>query len=372
MTETYVEAVTPQTRLNELKAKVDAGKSPKVTVREFLNWFGYSRRGKWVVREIRKALRKAGLLTVPDFEWTYFDSTITFANVIPKMVDTEVPPELPGDGATETVPDEPETSGDAEPELVPSTAYRDPTYRIGKLPAASHELVSVKPDNDVTVAVTLMIKHGYSQLPVMTTERDARGLISWKSIAIQTRLGNPCQLVRECMVDPPDVVEDDTSLFKVLPRIVEDGCVLVRNAQKKITGIVTATDLSKTLDVLAQPFLLLSEIENQIRGLIDGRFTVDELQAIRKAEDTGREMNSVADLTFGEYVHLIQEPSRWDKLGFGTRPHDVCQRPGEGQRHPQRRDALRPERHHARRSGRTPQNRPVPGRGSVWLTTPRR
>lgn len=44
------------------------GKAKMVRVKDLLSWFGAQRRGILVVREIRSALKKAKLVTVPDFE----------------------------------------------------------------------------------------------------------------------------------------------------------------------------------------------------------------------------------------------------------------------------------------------------------------
>lgn len=79
---------------------------------------------------------------------------------------------------------------------------------------------------------------------------------------------------------------------------------------------MTAADLSETLDQLGRPFLLLGEIENLIRALLDGKFSAEELRQIRITEDANRPVDDISDLTFGEYVRLIQEPRRWDRLGL--------------------------------------------------------
>src|SRR5215210_5819997 len=52
------------------------GKAKMVRVRDLLSWFGAQRRGILVVREIRAALKKAKLITVPDFEVAYIDQRI--------------------------------------------------------------------------------------------------------------------------------------------------------------------------------------------------------------------------------------------------------------------------------------------------------
>jgi len=90
--------------------------------------------------------------------------------------------------------------------------------------------------------------------------------------------------------------------------------VLVRGHDQKITGIVTASDLSLQFQQLAEPFLLLGEIENHVRRVISQRFTPTELESAKDPTDTKRVVTSVADLTYGEYIRLLENPERWDKL----------------------------------------------------------
>jgi len=90
--------------------------------------------------------------------------------------------------------------------------------------------------------------------------------------------------------------------------------VLVRGENNEITGIVTASDLSLQFRVLTEPFLLLSEIENLIRNMIGERLNLSQLAESRDPSDQGREIKSVADLTFGEYIRLLENPQRWGQL----------------------------------------------------------
>jgi len=113
-----------------------------------------------------------------------------------------------------------------------------------------------------------------------------------------------------------EIVELNVSLFRVIDIIAEQDFVLVRDAERKISGIVTVADLGQTFHQLASPFLLLSEIENHIRGLIDGKFSREELAEVRNPGDESREINDVFDLTFGGYVRLLQNPDRWQKVGL--------------------------------------------------------
>jgi len=58
------------------------------------------------------------------------------------------------------------------------------------------------------------------------------------------------------------------------------------------------------------------EIENQVRRLIDGAFSPAELAAARHPGDEDREVEGVADLTFGEYGRLLETPDNWARLNL--------------------------------------------------------
>ncbi len=109
-------------------------------------------------------------------------------------------------------------------------------------------------------------------------------------------------------------VPESASLFNVIGLIAEESYVLVRGSDKKITGIVTATDLNEQFQQLSEPFLLLGEIENHIRSLIDGKFTPDELKVLKDPADANRTVESVADLTLGESIRLLESEDNWKKI----------------------------------------------------------
>lgn len=53
----------------------------------------------------------------------------------------------------------------------------------------------------------------------------------------------------------------------------------------EVTGIVTTADLSALLRDLTGSFILLGEIENHLRALLDGLFTLTELHAAQSRGD---------------------------------------------------------------------------------------
>jgi len=283
---------TPKQRLSEISEKLAKGITPeKIRVRELVSWFGVSRRGSDVNWKIRFALRTAGLETLPDFSSAYIDGLVKFVT----------------------------TGSEGEGESISAT------YRINSLQSANNKPVSVKPDSALIEATTLMMINDYSQLPVMTTEREVKGVVSWKSIGSRLSLNKNCSVIRECM-DQPQIISAETSLFEAIGIIATHDYVLVRAQDQTICGIVTASDLSQQFRDLAEPFLLIGEIENYIRLLIHGKFKEEELMSARNPSDPDRIVDGVADLTFGEYVRLLDEEGRWKRLRISVNRREFITR----------------------------------------------
>ena len=289
--------------LIEIQKRVQAGEHPAVTVRVLLSWFwGSQRRGRWVASVIREALNALELITFPDFNYTFLDNSVAFFRPDKEAKETTPPLEVETPTAPELV-------------TVEVLASLDPTYRIERLGIATKAPVSINPDAPITEAVTVMLRHDFSQLPVMTNEREVKGVISWKSLGSRLAFGKSCEFVRDAMDRYSEISADD-SLFQAISLLQQHDCVLVRDSAKKIVGILTAYDITLTFRQLAEPFLILGEIENHIRILIDGKFTKQELSSVRDPEDPSREVESVTNLSLGECVRLLENPKYWDRLGI--------------------------------------------------------
>ena len=125
-------------------------------------------------------------------------------------------------------------------------------------------------------------------------------------------------------MDDSHEIRADASLFQAIPIIVEHQYVLVRGSDNKISGIVTATDLSLQFGQLAEPFLLLGEIENHIRRILGEKFSADELKMVGDPSDKDRKIEDVADLTFGEYIRLLENEERWEKVSISVDRLTFC------------------------------------------------
>ena len=268
----------------DIKQDMEKGAAPrslKLTVREFIGWYGKRRRGSWLVKHIRNKMEALKLRSVPDFEFEYIDSRIEIKTA----------------------------------EGLPSGGLEDPVHRIGSLAAAHNKPMGVAPDEPLKVATTKMQLNDFSQLPVMTGERTVKGIISWKSIGTSFSLGGACEWVRECMDESVEDIPIDAPLFDAIGSIAKHGYFLVRGKDKAVTGIVTETDLSEQFMHLAGPFLLIGEIEGHLRQLIHGKFTVEEMRSTSESEG-GRDISGSADLSFGGYCRLLRKPQHWESLNL--------------------------------------------------------
>jgi predicted transcriptional regulator len=286
----------PPQQLKTIAEQVHDGATARCTVRELLRWYTYERRGRFIIWAIRRDLARLKLRTEPDFEAAYIDGELSFEKLVEQASTPNPSPELE----------------EVQAVLVTSE-LEDPTHRIGRLPSANSRPVSVNPSATVAEAVTLMLLHDYSQLPVMQGERTLKGAVTWQWLGMKLALGRNCVAVQDCM-ENAIVMDSDVSLFSAIPAIVERGFVLVRDGQHAIAGIVTTTDLSLQFRQLAEPFLLLGEIEKHLRRLSDGKFSLEDVAAARDPNDVHRKIGDLSDLTFGEHIRLLENPARWSAL----------------------------------------------------------
>lgn len=326
-------------------------------MRELLLWFRAERRGTRVVEAIDRALEDVDLRTEPHFHRAWIDAHVRFvprharlptppptdlrdegsspeADRAPLMLtSTSGPIDDEGCAADDAVvvggdgdgdggePQGPTTAAAAAADPALRAALEDPTYLIGRLEAANRwrerAPTSVAPDAGLEAALTLMMTHELAHLPVMTSPHTVKGLVTWRSVALTLGLRRSREArlaVRDCMIRHHEVSEED-SLFGAIAVIAANECVLVRGGDRRIIGLVTTTDLASTFGSLGEPFLLLGEIEAQIRGLLR-ELPLDVLQRVRPPGSSRAPITSVADLTFGDYVRLLEDPTIWAQIGM--------------------------------------------------------
>jgi CBS domain-containing protein len=312
--------------------RLKKGAAPiRMIIRDFIGHFGAQRRGAVKVAGIRDVLDFLNLKTEPDFVAGWIDSDIllrlkSLSDDATQSVEnstSKLESNVPTSGYTsaEKYPDgeqggpaptspEPDTPNDSK-----ISQMLDPAYRIGNLPAANKPLVSVNRDDSIDKAMTLMLQNDFSILPVLQGPRIVKGVISWKSIASKTRANPDVNIVSECC-EHPIIVSSERTLFDVIPLVMENDYVLVRQLDEKISGIVTASDLSFEFSVLTEPFLLIREIELHLRRVLKGKVTSEDIKNLLNSDIQERQVSEVDGLTFGACVRLLENRSIWEKLNI--------------------------------------------------------
>jgi CBS domain-containing protein len=279
--------------LREVADKLSRGEAlPPITVRELLRYFGARRRGFYIVLWIQEVLESLALRTEPDFRDLWIDGEIKLVKAsTAESAGVESGAEPGGDSAVAASDSGGAGAGQGPPNGSPPEPDRplgpDPTLRVETLDAANRGVLSVKPDEPISLAITRMLVNNYSQLPVMPNPRTAKGIVSWATIGPGISMNNQGAAVRHHM-QKASIVDYDDTFLDVLPTIIDKGYVLVRGRDGSITGIVTASDVSVEFQKRAEPFLLLSEIEQHIRNLIEGKLSTEELRSVKNPADTSR------------------------------------------------------------------------------------
>lgn len=278
-----------------------------VTIRKFLSWFGVQRRTRYNVEYINQEMSKCDIQTVPSYLNIWVETPITFELISEKGKRDET--------YIDQVSDADPASGVQSETAQESIMSADPAFRVGKLKAATRVPTHVKPNDPIGRAMTIMMTRNFSQLPVMTTDREVKGVISWSSIGERYATGATGSEAQHFMDDHQEI-SISTSLFIATRLISEHNYVLVRDQTNKISGIVTANDIASEFEETSTPFLLLSEIENHLRGLLNNKVTVDEVRNTCSAEHLPRDFVKISDLTFGNYVYILDHIDNWSKIGL--------------------------------------------------------
>lgn len=181
-------------------------------------------------------------------------------------------------------------------------------------------LETVEEQAPIREAVGKMCSKNYSQLPVIKNEV-CLSTVTSDSILSQIERAdqkgyciNMNWPVRRFLdKNPPRFVSPDDDLLKHVDWMASKSFVLV-GSPKKLEAIVTNYDLILFFKQKTQAFLLLCEIENAIRFLINQTLSKQELKdgiALIKQEDKTA-ISSLADLTLDNLRQLIL--ALWSKF----------------------------------------------------------
>jgi CBS domain-containing protein len=280
------EADSRSTKLEDAYQAAENGNPRTLTVRAFIGWWGAKGRGHRVVERISADLDNHSLETHPDFRKVSLDATITIV-AQPTAIDDEEPHHV----------ESPADTNDLEVGLT-----------LGNVPSALAGITSVNPDDSLETAMTVMRLNDFSQLAVMTSPYALRGSVTWRSIA--KALAHESAAILADAIEPARERSFDQDLIDLLSMLYDHEFVFVKNAENKISGIVTAADVVKLYGETATPFFILGEIDHLLRGFVSDEWTIEQVIDVCDPEDK-RDIESHDDLSFGDYQRMLENPDRF-------------------------------------------------------------
>ncbi len=285
----------------------------KTTPREIIDAFGYEKRSYYCIKSVDNYFREKEVLTAPDYNEIASDSELYIQR-------------------KERACRADEFGG-------------DPIKRISLMKCSSKKPTCATEEMPLAEAENLMQLNDYSQLPVVANKSGAiRGYISWKTIKEKQLMGCKSTIVKDYMVSPCMSVSLHTPLLQIFDILRRQEFVVVTktNTSNEPCGIVTLFDILEQFITWTKPFVILDEIENQVRNLFDNdKVLLEEMQSVCKDDKenaiielltnasvksdiienaktifarTERKVHSIDDLNFGEYIRLMDDARIWDKL----------------------------------------------------------
>lgn len=253
----------------------------QITGRELFNSFGFERRSSGNCAIVDNFLADKNLMVSPHYNDVWIDFPITLMHK--PVATTKVGP--------------------------------DPIVRVKSLEVANKMPLLISNDATLTEAMTLMQINKYSQLPVTSNgPRGLCGFISWESIGVARANGIASNIVKDYKRTECKSVSPDTPLLDAIHIVNEHDFAVVLQNDKSVCGIITTADISNQFLLLTEPFVLLEEIENQIRVLLNDKFLLDDIKGV--CQEANRVVSTIDDLTFGEYIALLQKDENWMKLNI--------------------------------------------------------
>jgi len=268
-------------KINEIKSKEGEF---KITPRYLVNAFGCEKRSSGNRSIINQFLEEQQIETVPDYTNAWIDGEIILRHK----------------------------------KKAKSKRTSDPIQRIKLIPAANREPTSIKRESSLAEATTLMRMHSYSQLPVISGQRSIHGYVSWETIGNGISNGIKSEKVLPYTSKNISILNYETPLLEAIKIVISKEFAVVQKEDKTISGIITLADISQQFLSIAEPFLLLEEIENHIRQTLDGKLLVEEIMRHCNPDDSSRAINHIDDLTFGEYVRIFENKELWEKINLNV------------------------------------------------------
>jgi CBS domain-containing protein len=147
-------------------------------------------------------------------------------------------------------------------------------------------------DEPLLEALSRMIEHDFSQLPIVDDAGKPNGMITPDSILRALNnfgVGLDQLLVGHARVKA-DIFRDDSDLFELLDRLRDTYAVLIVDGTGCLTGIVTNFDTAEYFRRRAEDMMLVEDVESLLKDYIQAAYkkSEDEIDEARLAEAVQR------------------------------------------------------------------------------------
>ena len=182
----------------------------------------------------------------------------------------------------------------------------------------------VNQSQTIREALTLMVEHDYSQLPVIDDDGKLRGLISTEEISHEYfHLGGAVSLldlpVHQCLAELITLTRD-RDITEALDYLKDHYAIVVIETGKPV-GILTNFDIARFFRDLTEDQLIVEDIETSLRQLVQSVCS-DEVTLTgaliadfgEERERPGAARKDLDDLTFGELIRFIRHDKMWSSV----------------------------------------------------------
>lgn len=212
---------------------------------------------------------------------------------------------------------------------------RDLFHRVKQVLPDEQDVTTFPPEFTVGEAFAEMNKRNISQVPIVENN-EVLGVFSYRSFAegmrkLPTKERDPLSLPVEVFLETISFANITDELEKLLDEFDAKDSVLV-GSEERLQGIITSVDVLRYFYHVANPYVMLREIELAIRELIRASAGSETLKdcfvKIIGKHYTSLKRNvpeRLEDLTFNDYVMILKYKGTWDmfRSAFGGTSNTV-------------------------------------------------
>jgi len=177
-------------------------------------------------------------------------------------------------------------------------------------------LVTVSPDAGIKETIGLMLEKEFSQLPVKKEDKTV-GVISYESLAQRgfnfmksLPKASPKCRVKDYMEESIEIYRNDKDLLCLLDTLAVKSYILI-GEEDNATDIITSYDALKFFRTCGEDFLILNDIESNLRKIISCKFDATSFEEASRI-CLKRKPKTVNDMEFWEYSFFILR--KWESF----------------------------------------------------------